>query len=203
MIYLIGGPARCGKSTLSKRVRHEIDAQVVSSDAFIKSLLENLKSEWKPDIFVHEVNPVKGLPNDAAKLNRLRKRDKAMWPFLRSYINHATQVRDSVLVEGNIWPDTIDQVGLPHRAAFMVDTSSPDAQARRLIAIRNSDDNENNWMKDWSDERLKEWAHFNLLRSQLYVKLCQKHGYRFFDIADGEIQVAQDRAFEYLLGSAV
>ncbi len=203
MIYLIGGPARCGKSTLAKRVRREIDGQIISSDALIESLLKNLKPEWTPDIFVHEIDPIKKLSGDAAKLERLRRRDKAMWPFLMSYIGHTNQVRDSVLVEGNIWPDAISQLEHHHRAAFMVDTSSPEIQAHHLITIRDSDMNENNWMKDWSDERLKEWAHFNLLRSRLYVELCQKYGYNFFDMADGGIQTAQDRAFEYLLSSEV
>lgn len=203
MIYLIGGPARCGKSTLAKRVRREIDAQIVSGDAFIESLLENIKPEWAPDIFIHAMDPIEKLPGDAAKLERIRQRDKVLWSFLKSYTGHAGQVRDSVLVEGDIWPDHISELQPDHRAVFLVDTSTPEIQAKHLIAIRDSDDNDNNWMKNWSDERLSEWAHFNLLRSRLYIELCQKHNYPIFDIADGGLQTAQDRAFEYLLDSAV
>jgi hypothetical protein len=39
MIYLIGGPARMGTSTLAWRVRKEIDGHVLAGDAFVHSLV--------------------------------------------------------------------------------------------------------------------------------------------------------------------
>lgn len=144
------------------------------------------------------------MPDDNAKLKRLRRRDKAMWPFYESYINAAVHdLNDDTLLEGNVWPDYIKGSKLQFRVVFLVDTSAPEVQAAHLKAVRDSPHTANNWMRDWSDERLETWAHFNLLRSQLYVELCQKHTYKYFDISYGGIQRTQDQAFEYLLFKGV
>ena len=203
MIYLIGGPARSGKSTLGRRLRKELDAQVMSGDALTESLLSNLKQSWLPDIFVHAVNPIRELKDSHAQVERVRARDQATWPFLARYIQEvAEQERDNLLLEGDIWPDSVVSLAIPHKAAFLVDTSSVISQARRLKAIRDGAGS-NNWMQHWSDKNLDDWAQFNLLRSQRYVQLCEETNGNYFDIADGGMQAAQDRAFDYLLKNAV
>lgn len=163
-----------------------------------------MRPEWVPDIFVHEVSPIDTLSDDEVKLERVRRRDTRMWAFYVRYLEEAAGVHhDSVLLEGDIWPDTLALLKPLHRAVFLVDTSTPKKQAERLLQIRDSVGSDNNWMREWTDGRLQEWAHFNLLRSELYVRLCKKHQYPYFDIADGGMQVAETRAFEYLLSKKV
>lgn len=200
MIYVIGGPARCGKSTLAAQVRHKIDGLVLSGDAFVHALQENLRSEWIPDIFDHAVANVSQMHDIETRIDRLRRRDEIMWQFYQSYLVAALAdaPHDDILLEGNIWPDFLELFSLEHEAVFLIDTSI--AQSERLISIRDSGtDSDNNWMQDFTDEKMVAWAAFNAARSQRYVKLCSQHHYRYFDIAELGIQQAESQAFEHLL----
>lgn len=202
MIYLIGGPARCGKSTLAARVRKEIDGQVIAGDAFVHALYDNLQPEWMPDLFDRKVDPIATIHELDAKVDRLRRRDAVTWRFYQAYM--ATAIADApaddVLLEGNIWPDSLDTFTLEHRAVFLIDTSAD--QVERLIAIRDAN-GDNDWMRDFNDQKLAEWAEFNIVRSRRYVALCDQYGYHYFDIAESGVAGAEQRAFEYLTQNAV
>jgi len=205
VIYLIGGPARCGKSTLAERVRHKVDGDVLSADAFKKTLLQNLRPSWVPDIFDHVIAPVSTMSSATRQIDRLRRRDERMWQFYNGYIDAGLQAspHKDILIEGNIWPDFIAGVHHVHKAVFLVDLSEADQQFERLKQIRDSDD-DNNWMKDraFTDRGLKRWAKFNRLRSERYVQLCRDYGYSYFDISRHGIAYAQDHAYESLLQSS-
>ena len=114
MIYLIGGPARCGKSTLARKVRSEIDAQVLSGDALRQSLIEQLPPEWFPDLFEHTFDPFDKFETDEMRITRLRRRDEAMWGFYWRYVEAATKSEDDVLIDGNLW---LDYIPLPSASA--------------------------------------------------------------------------------------
>lgn len=204
VIYLIGGPSRSGKSTLASRVRKHIDGQVLSADAFLASLHAVLKPEWEPDIFIDVINPINDRQSDGANVKRGRERDKVMWQFFVGYLKEAERIsNDDVLLDGMLWPDFIAAFPLRHKAVFLVDTSP--GQAERLIKIRDSGGSDNNWMGEhrYSDDKIRGWVSFNIARSNLYIELCKKHNYQYFDIADAGMQVAETRAFEYLLSKKV
>ena len=204
MIYLIGGSSRAGKSTLSKRVRKHIDGQVISADAFQASLHEALKPEWEPDIFIDVVNPIGDKGSDEAKVKRGRERDNAMWQFFAGYLKEASHISDDdILLDGMLWPDFIAAFPMKHKAVFLVDTSP--GQAERLIKIRDDGGSDNNWMGEhqYSDERIRKWVSFSIARSNLYIELCKKYNYPYFDIADGGMQMAENCAFEHLLSKRV
>lgn len=202
MIYLIGGPARCGKSTLAERVRHKVDGDVLSADAFKKTLLQNLRPSWVPDIFDHVIAPIGTMSSATRQIDRLRRRDERMWQFYDGYIDADLQAspHKDILIEGNIWPDFIAGLRHTHKAVFLVDLAPAEDQFERLQKIRDSDD-DNNWMKarDFNDRALKKWAKFNRLRSERYVQLCREHGYPYFDISQRGIGYGQDRAYVSLL----
>ncbi len=203
MIYLIGGPARCGKSTLAKRFRKEVDGGVLSGDAFVKALQTTLDTQSLPDIFDRTIASVKDSSNSIeAKIDRLRRRDEAMWQLYQAYITTAMQdaPRDDLLLEGNIWPDYLELLPYDHKAVFLIDTSP--AQVERLKTIRDSV-SDNNWMREYDDEKLQEWARFNAARSERYVQLCKKTGYTYFDIAKLGIEGAENAAFECLEAKVV
>lgn len=202
MIYLIGGPARCGKSTLAKKLRKEIDGQVIAGDAFVHALQSNLEPSSLPDIFDHNVANVHLMTDPETRIDRLRRRDEAMWQFFQAYIKTALEdaPHDDILLEGNIWPDFLELFDMPYEAAFLIDTSLE--QSKRLVTIRDSH-SDNNWMQKFSDEELAKWAEFNAARSRRYQTLCQASGHRYFDIAELGIEEAQAKAFEYLLRKAV
>lgn len=90
----------------------------------------------------------------AAQLERLLERDIAVWPFYEKYIE-ALQCDvpfEDILIDGNLWPELVKNIPNEHRAVFMVNLASSEVQAEGLIAIRDSDA-DNNWMQKWSDEK--------------------------------------------------
>jgi hypothetical protein len=177
---------------------------VLSGDAFVHALQANLRPEWLPDIFDHAVANVTMLHGSRSHVDRLRRRDEAMWQFYQAYLETALldAPDDDILLEGNIWPDFLELFSHEHRAVFLIDTSP--SQSERLIAIRDSGaDSDNNWMQNFNDEKMTEWAAFNALRSQRYIQPCKESGYPYFDIAELGIGLAEERAFEYLLGKTV
>lgn len=202
MIYLIGGPARCGKSVLARRLRKEIDGQVIAGDAFAQALQKNLEPEWVPDLFDKVVAHIDKTQPLEVRIDRLRRRDEAMWQFYEAYMRSAIAdaPEDDILLEGSMWPDFLELFDLSHRAVFLVDTSAK--QSERLTTIRDST-SDNNWMRHFTDGELAEWAVFNAARSRRYVKLCEQTDNTYFDIAEHGIKQAEQYAFEYLLGKAV
>ena len=199
MIYLIGGPARCGKSTLARKVRKELDAQVISGDALRHSLIEQLTPEWFPALFEHTIDPFNEFETDEMRITRLRRRDEAMWGFYWRYIEAAETEGDNSLLDGNLWPDFIHTLPQAHKAVFLVDTSRD--QAERIIAIRDAG-GPNDWMREnhYTDGQIRKWANFNTLRSRLVIDLCRRYDYPFFDIREHGMSGTQALAFDYLLG---
>jgi hypothetical protein len=203
LIYLIGGPARCGKSTLAERVCHEVDGSVISADSLRDSLQRNLRASWIPDIFSQTVAPAMKMSSVGRQIDRLRRRDEGLWQFCASYIDAEIEAvpHEDMLIEGNLWPDFVESLQYTHRAVFMVDTSPVEKQFEWLRSIRDDPDADNNWMRHrgYADRRLMQSAKLNLLRSQRYIQLCREHGYPYFDIAQRGIGYAQDRAYVSLL----
>jgi uridine kinase len=198
MIYLIGGPSRCGKTTLARKVRTAFNAQSVSGDAIVASLKRTLQSDWVPDIFDKIHNPVSHSDPHDKQIERLRERDQYMWRFATEYITSVEyDGNDSIVFEGGLWPDFDMNFKPSVMAVFMVDTSVD--RATKLIEMRDSPHTQNNWMKigGWSDETITTWAQFDVYRSQQIIKLCKQYDLQYFDIAEHGIEYAQDLAIEY------
>lgn len=203
MIYLIGGPARCGKSTVARQLRKNVDGQIIAGDAVVHALQAVLDPEWWPDIFDQEVAQVSHFSSDVAKIDRLRRRDEMMWQFYAAFCRTSIEdaARDDILIEGSLWPDFLEGFPYSHKAVFLIDTS--EGQYERLLNVRDSKDSDNNWMRNYDDARMKQWARFNAVRSQRYAELCRQHGCPYFDIAVSGIQEAEEKALAYLLSSEV
>lgn len=200
MIYLIGGPPRCGKSMLGRKLRQHVDGKVLSGDSILRSLQEFMEPEWLPDLFETVFDPYRESDPIDKRIDRLRRRDEVLWQFLVRYLEaNDYQSGDDVVIDGLLWPDFISGITFEHKAVFLVDTS-PD-HARRVREIRDSD-GKNNWMKDrgYSDEKIIRWAEFNIQRGRRTIELCKQYDYVYFDIADGGIDTAQQKALDYLLG---
>lgn len=197
MIYLIGGSARCGKTTLARKVRKNFDGQVISNDAVMVSIRQVTTPDSQPDIFDKIVEPLADDATPEQRIARLRRRDEVVWTFMKGYYGAAPYANDDVLSEGCLWPSMLKELEQEHRAVFLVDTSPNHAE--RLIHIRDNLEH-NNWMRDrkYTDEYMRVWAEFNIARSREIIRECKEFGYEYFDIADLGIDEAERQAFEYL-----
>ncbi len=194
MILLIGGPARCGKSTLSKRIEGGYGITPISLDAFKHALVSVASERIKKDLIPSTSHIECSLEE---WLGDLRKRDLILWRGFKEYVVSGCMNNDNTLAEGCIWPDYIADLKVEHRAVFLVDTS--ENQAERLIKASADNSTYNNWQKEKSEEWIRGWAKYNIERSKLLKKLAKQYGYPVFDIADHGFDYAQSLAIKYLL----
>jgi len=193
MFRFIGGPARCGKTTLTRQASEQYRGQLLSLDNLCLSYQaiasEEQYAKLKPsaDIEDHPVD---------TWLNLLRARDGAIWLGAKAYLAAAAKLEDDVLLEGCLWPDYISELDTAYRAVFLVDTS--DQHVDRVLAAAHSDSTHNNWMSSRSDTWLRKWSEYNVERSKLYVQLAQEYHQPVFDVGELGFQQAQTAALDYL-----
>lgn len=196
MIWLIGGPARCGKSTLARQARAHSQGQVISLDSLKKAILPVASPADRQELLL-TIDDTRHTIKQW--LDLLRRRDRIIWKAAKAFIEAAVETGDDVIIEGNLWPDFISELpaGLNCRTVFLIDTSPRHADS--LIKIARSPATDNNWMTDWSEDHLQNWATYNIARGRLIKRLAREHHQPVFDIADAGIAQAQADALAYLL----
>jgi 2-phosphoglycerate kinase len=207
---LIGGAARCGKSTLAREVRAATDMQTLSGDALRTTLRRVMPYGSIPELHVSRAEKIRDEQEfinhhtlgAQAEIEAKRRQAKYVWSVITTYIKEIEhESADSVLVESiDVWPDLIAVSGLHHRAAFLVNTS-PD-QAERIIATRGTDPYD--WMhaNNYSDARIIAWSEFNRQRSEMVRDMAEEQGYPCFDLAETSFEDSQMAAKDYLLAVA-
>ncbi|HSX29646.1 MAG TPA: hypothetical protein VLE73_03745 [Candidatus Saccharimonadales bacterium] len=207
---LIGGAARCGKSTLSREIRKSTDLQTISGDAFRTTLRKTVAKGIFPVLHAPRAEKIPDeqdfishhATNAAVEIEAKRVQAKFVWPFIERYIQEVEhESEDGVLVESiDVWPDLIATSGLIHRAAFLVDTSAS-SQAERIIASRGRDPHD--WMhqNQYSNGRIKAWSEFNAQRSVMIRDMAEEEGYLCVDLAETSFAEGQLTARAYLLDS--
>lgn len=193
MFRLIGGPARCGKSTLAAKAEALGAGDRISVDSLKYSLAAVASTEYKTAL---NYKPPLEVHDKQSWLDILRARDKVVWIGAQAYLNAAAEYNDDVLMEGLLWPDYVSELRHPYKAVYMVDTSP--AHAANILAAARSDSTHNNWMKDRSDEWIAKWAEYNIERSKLYIALGRAYSQPVFDVAEYGYDEAQQKALEYL-----
>lgn len=178
-VFVVAGPARCGKSTLATRVRRELGVAHVMADAVAAGFLESSQTrELLPD--VTDSLPV------GEWLGLVRSRDRVVSAFVAGYVRNVASVhRESVLVDGPLWPDHWVEIGCVVRAVVLVDTG--EAHAERLLSIRDDAGAvANNWQRRrlWSDGRVRRWAAYNVQRGRVFAELGEAQGWPVVDLAD-------------------
>lgn len=190
-IYLIGGPARVGKTTLSRRLIEASPAELVHLDHLL------------PAVSALADQPALAALNTAPSINdhrpqqwidHLRHRDHTLWTAAKAYIATAHRNASSLVMEGGLWPDWTAQLEIKHAAVFLIDTGDSED---RLVSIAKKDPH--SWMarRQWSEAKIRRWAEYNRFRSETIAKQAEEHGYPVFDISHGQT-CAQDQALRTL-----
>ena len=205
---VIGGSARCGKSTVARSVRHTLgpEMQTLSGDAVRNMLRRTVPKGLLP--ILHGPRAEK-IPDEeefiahhslraATEVASKRRQAEFVWPFLETYareIDHESG--EGVIVESiDVWPDLLAASSLCHKAVFLVDTSKE--QADRIIASRHTDPYD--WMHQngYSDRRIRAWCEFNVMRSEAIRELARAADYMCIDLAEVTFGEAQQVAHDYL-----
>lgn len=195
-VTLIGGPARVGKTTLARRLVAASPVELVHLDHLLHALTSVADAEARACLqkapSIDDCDPDQWL-------NEIRKRDRVLWTAASAYIAAAAAGIGELVIEGGLWPDWVHGLSGEYAAVFLVDTGD---SASRLVDVARA--HPESWMarRNWSEDKIRRWADYNRLRSEMITDLANEHGYRVFDIRDG-IDVAGDCAFRELTSLAV
>jgi hypothetical protein len=184
LLYLIGGAARSGKSTLARRL---LDAYRLP--CFCLDYLTSGLEEGAPRLGVrHE------LPD--------RRRGELVWPIVRGLLRNVVEVEPGYVVEGDVLlPSTIAEFAAARqgrvRACFL-GYSRCAADAKRA-SIRAFPSAVNDWVAGRSDRDLEDLVVEMQEFSRYLESECERCGTRYFD---GSVSFtdALRRAEEYLVG---
>ena len=194
--FVIAGPARCGKSTLARKLHQRIEAQWIAVDSLTKAMnVSGLSSIiGSPDV-VDDTNV-------GTWLDSIRARDREAARFLVPMVENVISVQQhSLIVDNGMWAEDIARLSVPVRTVFVVDTGQDNGD--RLRAIRDSGDRSaNNWHyhRSYSDEKVQWWADLNRERGKLFAAHAEQYGYPLFDLAEYDsFDDIQDAALAVLL----
>lgn len=164
MIYLIGGPPRCGKSTLAHLLCRRSAIPWISTDALVQVL-----GAFDPRL------------RDVQDEDRFPEYAERLWPHLRTFIMHATTCAEHLTVEGDTFlPAQAAELAaeLEIRVCFLglTRTSVPELLANA---------GHNDWIRAAPArirERMPGWI---LSRSELIARQCAAVGLPYIDLASG------------------
>jgi len=181
MLYLIGGPARCGKTLLARRLHRRLGAPYFVTDYLTSGLA------GEPSLGVqHELGN--------------RERGERAWPVLEGLLRNVAEVEPCYVVEGDLLlPERLapfqGRFDGPVRACFLgYPRVSPDG---KLAAIRAHPSPVNDWVAGMSDARLHDLVAEMVAFSRYLEAECGRQGLPFFD-GSHDFEPALEQAEKYL-----
>ena len=188
MIFLLGGPPRVGKSIISSEIRHKRAVSVVSTDT-LGAVLENVLSpETTPDLFVfgkfHEIpmaERVKLIMNDPAELiDYVRRESYIVWKAVEAFIRRENNEGRDALIEGvAVLPELMSQLeDVPHRVVFI----GNQGENHKENIKKSAEENENDWMRDASDQYIGAFALFVKRMSGYIEQETKKYGFKYIEM---------------------
>jgi 2-phosphoglycerate kinase len=188
MIYLLGGAPRIGKSIISSEIRKKHAVSVVSTDS-LGAVLENVLSpEAVLDLFVFDkfskmplAERVKWMTrNPAMLIDYVRKESHVVWKAVESFIRRENDEGRDVLIEGvAVLPELISRLkDIPRRVVFIGNQGDDHKESIKRFA----QENENDWIRDVSDQYISAFALFVQQMSAYIEQEAQKYGFRYIEM---------------------
>jgi 2-phosphoglycerate kinase len=191
MIYLLGGAPRVGKSVISGEIRQRHALSVVSTDSLGAALENVLSPEAAPDLFAfHELNKaslaerVRLLTNDPVEpIGYVRKESRVVWKAVEAFARKENDEGRDALIEGvAVLPELMSRIeDVPHRVVFIGNQGDNHEENIKRFA----EENENDWMRDASDQYIRAFAVFVKRMSTYVEQEATKHGFEYIEM-DGE-----------------
>ena len=165
MLYLIGGPARCGKTLLARRLHRRLQAPYFVTDYLTSGLA------GEPSLGVrHELGN--------------RERGERAWPVLEGLLRNVAEVEPCYVVEGDLLlPERLasfqSRFDGQVRACFLgYPSCNPDV---KVAAIRSHPSPVNDWVAGMSDARLHDLVAEMIEFSRYLETECERRRLPFFD----------------------
>jgi 2-phosphoglycerate kinase len=193
MIYLIGGPARVGKTKLVSELVRARPMHAVSTDAIRYMLRRTVpKDALDPDLFIYSgvdvLNPDKTIEERMELQNR---ESQALWPALNEFIQSYVEDGIDLVLEGvAITPAFVEQLQMINRSVFLVNRSP---EHERVIAGQ-ARANEHDWLHDVESAEIATCAEVYRATSDWLVAECEAKGTSYIEVADDNFEMSLSRA---------
>lgn len=182
MIYLVGGSARTGKTTIAKRFLNEKNISYFSLDYLMMGIANGV-----PELKVSpESNPFLV--------------GRQLWPIIESMITAMVENGTTILFEGNqLIPRNVKQLIERYNdqicACFLgFAESEPKKKTKEILDYKGT---ENNWVEEYSYEELID-ASCRLIDFSKDVRAeCKKYGLKYFDVSNNYDETI-NQVFKYL-----
>jgi hypothetical protein len=184
LLYLIGGPARSGKSLLARRL-----LQLCQAPYFCADYLTSGLSAGAPGL---------GLGHELAS----QARGERIWPVLVGVLRNLVEVEPEYAVEGDVLlPGRVAELRAEYegqiRACFMgYPRCSPKA---KVVSMRAHPSPVNDWVAGMSEKQQLELVVEMVDFSKYLEAECQLHRISFFD-GSLDFPLALQQAERYLVG---
>ncbi len=209
-LYLIGGPARSGKTTILQKILRRKPICAVSSDS-IREAARNIfvgESYISVDKLAFEGDATFRRPGEKIShqihFNQHPTEDELTWQAITGFINSYDRKNREVLIEGvSITLKRILALKLQHlqiRAAFVGFTR--DTHLKTIMAHSQK---QNDWIQkviqenDGDDSAVRTWFHKEVEENKQLKKAAEQHGYPFFDISAEPFETVTASVVDYLL----
>ena len=204
MIFLLGGPPRVGKSIISGKIRKKYAASVISTDS-LGAVLENVWSpETAPDLFVKDKFDKLTLAERdklittefAESIDYVRKESHVVWKAVEAFIRRENEEGRDVLIEGvGVLPELVNQLrDIPHRVVFIGNQGENHKDNIKKSAM----ENENDWMRDRSDQYIGIFALFVARMSDYIEQEAKKYGFEYIEMKNRLFENMPDDVIESL-----
>jgi hypothetical protein len=182
MLYIIGGVSRSGKSIIARRLLSDSEISYFSLDILMMGFANGF-----PQFGIH--------PEDSSRIisNRL-------WPIVKSMAVNIIETSLDYTLEG----DSI----MPWQVAELKNKYSTDIRAcflgysninceNKMIDIRQSKGLPNDWINEWSDDRILDYINRMKISSRELEQQCKQLGLKYFDGSNGFEEMG-NQAISYL-----
>ena len=207
-IILIGGPPRCGKTTLAQKISREIGIMWVSTDAFDDIAQKYVSEDKKDSLFPKTALRIKsGGGNDEmyeafsveSIVSAYRKQAETVHKAIESFVACANKEGWDYVIEGyHVTPKLISTLrakDLKVSSTILISTRAEEAVKRSI---------ESNVKDDWLRDKTKKQETFSKIATmiELYSTKLKQEAEEFntnvIDIA-GDFQGKLKEAFELLI----
>ena len=188
MIFLLGGPPRVGKSVISGEIRKKYAVSVVSTDSLGAALENVLNPEATPDLFVFDkfnkmplaerVQLITKYPSEL--VGYVKKESRVVWKAVEAFARRENNEGRDALIEGvAILPELMSRLeDITHRAVFIGNQGENHLENIKRFA----EENENDWMRNVSDQYISVFAVFVKRMSAYIEQEAKKYGFEYIEI---------------------
>jgi len=169
MIYLIGGAPRVGKSIIAKQFAESIKGRFVSTDE-----LENPDDQQPSVIFYSD--PKKNILTPSQRIESVKNEAKQIASNITNVIDKAIKEPQDTVIEGvHLFPAYVDnfirKFGKDNIKAIFIGSRNIELVLEGMA--RNI--SQNNWLKDFNQEVLRQIALFTKAFSDYLYDECKKY----------------------------